>query len=68
LIFIDEFLKAWRRKNNRIIVIDETGIGTAPLRTYTYCRIGEHARGSFKPLKSNLTVLAAIGINGVEGL
>ncbi len=64
--FISLFLEAMRDEDTIVIVIDEAGFGTGPLRHYGIAPVGEPAERSFPRLASNLTLNCAISKRGVE--
>ena len=49
-----------------ILILDEVGFGTKPLRHYAYSKIGEPAILETKYLAHNLTCTATISDKGVE--
>ena len=49
-----------------MIIIDEVGFGTKPLRRYAYSHIGVPAVLTTKGISHNLTCTAAISMNGIE--
>jgi len=40
IAYIKAFLNGIRKENTKVIVIDEAGFGTHPLRRYSYSKIG----------------------------
>ena len=49
-----------------VLVLDEVGFGTNPLRRYAYSKIGKPAILKIKYLAHNLSCIATISKNGVE--
>jgi len=49
-----------------VLVLDEVGFGTKPLRKYAYSKIGQPAILKTKYLAHNLTCIATISSLGIE--
>ena len=54
-------------KEYEIIVIDEAGFGTSPFRKYGYALKGEPCLYKTSWISHNLTLIAAISNQAVEG-
>jgi transposase len=58
--------KVRRIKQKQLVFVDETGVNTAMTPTHAWAPRGERARGSVPTSWGTLTVIAALGLDGVR--
>ena len=68
---VQEKRRSFRRKvkrvdSQRLVFVDETGVTTAMTRAYAWAPRGERAHGSAPGSWESLTVIAALGLDGVR--
>jgi len=68
MLFMQRYVRAQLDPDTVILVIDECGIGTQPLRRYGYAKVGKSLRRSFHGLGRNLSMVAAMSMVRVESL
>ena len=66
IVFLKKFLNFMEDDDYIVLIQDEAGFGTKPLRRYAYSKIGEPAILKIKYLSHNLTSIATISTNGIE--
>ena len=58
-----------KNDSNIVVVIDECGFGTSPLKKYGYSKKGKPCwLYNVKKLRANTSLIAAISINRIEGI
>ena len=60
IAWIQNFLDLLKGDKNLILIEDEVGFGTSPLRKYAYSKVGQPASLYEKHLSHNLTCMATI--------
>ncbi len=66
--FIEIFLSRLADDDTIVVIIDESGFGTNPLKKYGYSPIGQPVTYHWKKLRHNLTLNSAISLNGLEAV